>query len=63
MPVREREEIQAVLFEQGTLIRLSMESLGILSQTTNARRDRVYCARAIMDILDEPANLTPSEKP
>ena len=61
--MREREEIQAVLFEQGTLIRLSMESLGILSQTTDARRDRVYCARAIMDTLDEPANLTPSEKP
>jgi Fic family protein len=40
-----------------------LESLGILSQTTDARRDRVYCARAIMDILDEPANLTPSEKP
>ena len=40
-----------------------LESLGILSQTTNARRGRVYCARAIMDILDEPANLTPSEKP
>ena len=45
------------------MIRLSMEALGILSQTTNARRDRVYCARAIMDILDKPANLTPSEKP
>jgi predicted transcriptional regulator len=40
-----------------------LESLGILSQTTDARRGRVYCARAIMDILDEPANLTPSEKP
>jgi ribosomal protein S25 len=40
-----------------------LEDLGILTQTTDARRDRVYCARAIMDILDEPANLTPSEKP
>jgi Fic family protein len=40
-----------------------LESLGILSQTTDAQRGRVYCAKAIMDILDEPANLTPSEKP
>jgi len=36
-----------------------LESLGILMRTTDARRNRVYCARAIMEILDEPANLGP----
>ncbi len=30
-------------------------ALGILEQTTSAKRNRVYCARKIMDILEEPA--------
>ena len=34
-------------------------ALSILAQTTDARRDRVYCARAILDILEEPTRLTP----
>lgn len=36
-----------------------LESEGILSRTSPAKRDRVYCARAIMKILDEPAKLKP----
>lgn len=36
-----------------------LESLGILPQTTRAKRDRVYCARAILAILEEPARLIP----
>lgn len=35
-----------------------LESMGILTQTSEARRDRVYCAEAILDILEEPADLT-----
>ncbi|MCE5276751.1 MAG: Fic family protein [Planctomycetaceae bacterium] len=31
--------------------------LGILQQTTDTRRDRVFCATAIMNILDEPASI------
>lgn len=34
-----------------------LESKGILSRTSSAKRHRVYCARAIMQILDEPAKL------
>jgi Fic family protein len=37
-----------------------LESLGIVTQTTDAKRDRVYCATAILEILEEPANLKPS---
>ena len=37
-----------------------LESLGILTETTDARRDRVYCATAILKILEEPAHLRPS---
>jgi len=33
--------------------------LSILKQTTDSRRGRVFCATAIMDILDEPAKLKP----
>ena len=33
---------------------------GVLNQVGDARRDRVYCARAILDILEEPASLAPS---
>jgi Fic family protein len=32
---------------------------GILSQVDNARRDRVFCAEAIMKILDEPPKIKP----
>lgn len=34
-----------------------LESRGILNRTSSAKRDRVYCASAIMRILDEPAKL------
>ncbi len=34
----------------------------VLAQVSEGRRDRVYCARAIMDILDEPARLRPAEE-
>jgi Fic family protein len=33
---------------------------GALQLTTAARRDRVYCAKAILDILEEPARLNAS---
>jgi Fic family protein len=33
--------------------------LNILRQVNKAERDRLFCATAILDILDEPANLTP----
>lgn len=37
-----------------------LESLGILSQVGDAQRDRVYCAKAVLDILEEPPRLRPS---
>lgn len=36
-----------------------LEKARILKRTSKARRDRVYCARAILDILEEPARLEP----
>jgi len=34
-------------------------SLSILTQTSEAKRGRVYCAQPILDILEEPASLGP----
>jgi Fic family protein len=36
-----------------------LERARILKRTSKAQRDRVYCARAILDILEEPARLVP----
>lgn len=36
-----------------------LETAEILTPLTDAKRDRVFCARAILEILEEPANLTP----
>jgi len=36
-----------------------LQKAGALVQTTEGRRDRVYCARELLDILEEPARLTP----
>jgi hypothetical protein len=35
-------------------------SFRIVKQATDAKRERVYCAQALLDILEEPANLTGS---
>lgn len=36
-----------------------LERARILEEISKARRDRVYCAKALLDILEEPARLTP----
>jgi Fic family protein len=37
-----------------------LEQKRVVRRTTNARRNRVYCAQALLDILEEPAQLKPS---
>ena len=37
-----------------------LEELSIVTEVSKARRDRVYCAKALLDILEEPAHLVPS---
>lgn len=36
-----------------------LEQNDIVRQTTDAKRSRVYCAQALLEILEEPAHLTP----
>jgi Fic family protein len=38
-----------------------LEALSIVKEVSHAKRDRVYCAKALMDILEEPARLRPEE--
>ena len=37
-----------------------LERGGIVKPASDARRNRVYCARALLEILEEPAHLTPA---
>ena len=39
-----------------------LQSLSILRPVSKAKRERVYCANAILEILEEPANLTPPSR-
>ena len=38
-----------------------LEELSIITEISQAKRDRVYCAKALLDILEEPARLTSLE--
>jgi Fic family protein len=37
-----------------------LQRIGILKLVRDAKRDRVFCARTLLDILEEPARLTPA---
>jgi Fic family protein len=40
-----------------------LQHLGIVVSAAGARRDRVFCAKTLLDILEEAARLTPAEPP
>lgn len=41
---------------------IKLESFGIVSQTSEGKRDRVYCATDILRILEEPTKITENEE-
>jgi len=48
-----------------TTAQRAMERLGrasIVKQVGNAKRNRVYCATALLNILEEPARLKPADE-
>ncbi len=49
-----------VAFTTGQRAVERLERLGIVQQTKQAKRGRVYCAKALLDILEEPAQLRPA---
>jgi ABC-type lipoprotein export system ATPase subunit len=36
-----------------------LESLSVVAEVSGGKRYRVYCAKALMEILEEPAKLAP----
>jgi hypothetical protein len=40
-----------------------LQEHGIVAAATEAKRGRVFCAKALLDILEEPARLTPVDPP
>jgi ribosomal protein S25 len=38
-----------------------LERARIVKRVGDAKRDRVYCATALLEILEEPARLTPAD--
>ncbi len=60
--VRRAAERLGVAFTTAQRAVDKLESLEILTRTTDARRDRVYCARAILEILEEPTVPTPETR-
>jgi Fic family protein len=52
------ERLQVAFTTAQRVINVLIEE-GILSQVDNAQRDRVFCANAIMKILDEPPKIKP----
>jgi Fic family protein len=40
-----------------------LKALDVVKEVSEAKRDRVFCAKALLDILEEPARLTPAESP
>jgi Fic family protein len=49
-----------VAFTTGQRAIERLERLGIVKQVGDAKRDRVYCAKALLEILEEPVRLTPA---
>ena len=51
----------AVAFTTGQRAIERLERSGIVKPVSEAKRNRVYCAQALLDILEEPAHLTPAD--
>jgi Fic family protein len=52
-------EALAVAFTTAQRAIERLERAGIVKRIGEAKRDRVYCAGALLDILEEPARLKP----
>ncbi|WP_353273838.1 hypothetical protein [Wolbachia endosymbiont (group A) of Ennomos erosarius] len=47
-----------VVFTTAQRAIVKLEDLGIVSQTSQGKRDQVYCAIDILNILEEPTKIT-----
>lgn len=56
---RETERRLGVAYNTVMRAIVALETAGVLAKVGDGKRDRVFCARPILDILDEPARLVP----
>ncbi|WP_265033933.1 Fic family protein [Wolbachia endosymbiont (group A) of Sicus ferrugineus] len=56
--IRKVVENLGVVFTTAQRAIVKLEDLGIVSQTSQGKRDRVYCATDILNILEEPTKIT-----
>lgn len=56
---RETERRMGVAYNTVMRAITALEAGGVLTKVGDSKRDRVFCARAILDILEEPARLMP----
>lgn len=61
LTVKRAAEQLGVAFTTAQRAVARLESLSIVKEVSRARRDRLYCATAILKILEEPARLTGGE--
>jgi Fic family protein len=59
--IRRVEQRLGVAFTTAQRAVERLRSAGILRLVNQAKRDRVYCATTLLDILEEPARLAPTE--
>ncbi|MDR2045938.1 MAG: Fic family protein [Rickettsiales bacterium] len=55
--IRKVVENLGVVFTTAQRAIVKLEDLGIVSQTSQGKRDRVFCATDILNILEEPTNI------
>ena len=60
---RETERRLGVAYNTVMRAIVALEAGGVLAKVGDGKRDRVFCARAILNILDEPARLLPEPPP
>jgi hypothetical protein len=58
--VRKAEQYLDVAYNTAAAALRQLVRDHIITQKGDARRDRVFCAQALLDILEEPARLTAS---
>lgn len=60
LTVKKAAERLGVAFTTAQRTVEKLEKLNIVTEVSKAKRDRVYCAKSILDILEEPAKITAS---
>jgi Fic family protein len=58
---RGAEQILSIAYNTAMRAIGQLQEHGILTAASEAKRDRVFCAKPLLDILEEPARLTPVE--